>query len=155
MNEIWQNAFVVAIIAIVIIIPIIIISNRSKLKRRKNMEAKLQLLALERQFDITKSELFAHKVIAVDETKKTLAFFNILDHESELVLDLNKFQAVTMDKQMHEGSVRYVLLNFKGTNGTVASIPLYESHRDSEMLLKQTIQKAELWQKKLSGLLQS
>ncbi len=154
MNEMLQNILILVVLIVIIAIPIMIISKRGKQKRRKDMEVKLQLMASEKQLNITKSEFLASKVIGLDGIKKSLIFFNILDQRSDLVLDLNKFKTVNVEQKMHEGSMRHVLLTFKGANGTQASIPFYDKAIDNEMLLKQTIQKADLWQAELAPMLE-
>jgi hypothetical protein len=149
MNHITENALVAGILLSIVIIPVVIITRKSKQKRIAALNQKLQTAANEYQLSLTRTELLGNKIIGWAQAGKTLLFGSI---EGIVLNDLNNATRCYVLKSMNGNSVKSIILQVADpVNRLVCSIPFYEQFMDNELTLKQLELQAKDWEQLLNN----
>ncbi|SEP14374.1 hypothetical protein [Mucilaginibacter sp. OK283] len=149
MNHITENALVAGTLLAVFIIPVVIITRRSKQKRFAALNQRLQAIANEHQLSISRSEFIGNKIIGWAQSGKALLFGS---QETVTVNDLNNAARCYVLKSMNGTAVKSIILQIADqANRQLCSIPFYQQFIDNELKLKQLETQAKDWEALLNS----
>ncbi len=149
MNHITENALVAGVLLSIVLIPVVIITRKSKQKRIAALNQRLQSVANEHQLSLTRTELLGNKIIGWAQAGKALLFGSA---EGIAINDLSKAARCYVLKSMNGNAVKSIILQVADpVNRLVCSIPFYEQFMDNEMYLKQLELQAKDWEQLLNN----
>ncbi|MDN3583204.1 hypothetical protein [Mucilaginibacter flavus] len=149
MNHITENALVAGVLLSIVLIPVVIITRKSKQKRIAALNQRLQSVANEHQLSLTRTELLGNKIIGWAQAGKALLFGSA---EGIAINDLSKAARCYVLKSMNGNAVKSIILQVADpVNRLVCSIPFYEQFMDNELALKQLEQQAKDWEQLLNN----
>lgn len=152
MNHITENALVAGTLLAIFIIPVVIVTRRSKQKRIAGLNQQLQAIANEHQLSLSRSEFIGNKIIGWAQAGKKL-FFGA--HDAIIVSDLTAATRCYVLKSMNGTAVKSIILQIADSaNRQLCSIPFYQQFMDNEMKLKQLEDQAKDWEQLLNSQLQ-
>jgi hypothetical protein len=152
MNHITENALIAGTLLAVFVIPAVIITRRSKQKRIKALNQRLQIVLNERGLSLTSSQLLGNKIIGWAQSAKTLIFGT---HDKMIISDLTAAVKFYVIKSMNGTSVKSIILQIANQNNqSVCAIPFYEQFLDNEMNVKELEVQAKSWETMLNSHLQ-
>ncbi|WP_184550308.1 hypothetical protein [Mucilaginibacter sp. FT3.2] len=149
MNHITENALVAGTLLAVFIIPIVIVTRRSKQKRIAGLNQQLQAIANEHQLSLSRSEFIGNKIIGWAQAGKKLLFGT---HDTIVVSDLSAATRCYVLKSMNGTAVKSIILQIADSaNRQLCSIHFYQQFMDNEMKLKQLEEQAKDWEQLLNS----
>lgn len=154
MNQTLQNAMVLGLLFSIVITPIVIISTLAKRKRKQKMKLRLLELSEKYQIAVSQSDFLHAKLIAVDDRKKCLLYFDHLSENPPLFIDLKEVIKIEIDKKIIGEQVKSVRLSIENKKADIILVTFYEFPHDKESHLKHLMAKAIEWQQKLALLIQ-
>ncbi len=144
MNHITENALIAGTLLSVFIIPIVVITRRSKQKRVTALNQRLQTVVNERNLSLTKSQLIGNKIIGWVQSAQTLIFGT---QDKMVISDLSNATRCYVIKSMNGSSVKSIILQVADDqNRTVCAIPFYEQFIDNEMNVSQLETQVKSWE---------
>ncbi len=154
MNHTLQNAMVLGILFSIVIIPILIISTLAKRKRKQKMKLRLLELSEKYHMAVSQSDFLHAKLIALDDQKKCLLYFDNLSENPPLFIELKEVIKIDIDKKITGEQVKSVKLSLQNKKSDIILVTFYEFPHDNESHLKHLIAKATEWQQNLTLLIQ-
>jgi hypothetical protein len=149
MNHITENALIAGVLLSIFILPVVVITRRSKQKRIASLNKHLQTIINEQQLSLTHSELIGNKIIGWAQAGKTLMFGT---SDGMMINDLSTANRCYVLKSMNGKAVKSIVLQIADpTNKLVCSIPFYQQFMDNELKLKQLEAQAKDWEQLLNS----
>jgi len=148
MNHIAENALIAGALLSVFILPVAILTRRSKQKRLDGLHQNLQTIASERKMALTRREFLDNRIIGWSESANTL--FQV-SPEGFTINDLDKASRCYVLKNINGNAVKSVLLQIVDpANKPLYSISFYQQFLDNEQKLKQLEAQARDWEQMLT-----
>jgi hypothetical protein len=144
MNHVTENALIAGTLLAIFIIPVVIITRRSKQKRIAALNQQLQSIANDNNLSLTRSELIGNKIIGWAQAGKALLFGS---GDSIVLNDLNAATRCYVMKSMNGTAVKSIILQITdAANRQLCSLYFYQQFADNELQLKQLENQAKDWE---------
>lgn len=155
MNHTLENALVTGAILATFVLPVIMIAQQAKRRRRTALITTLELAARKQALQLTRFDLLDNKIIGWDQELQTVLFCYATD-QKPTVIDLSHIAKCHAIIKTNGSAIRSITLQFQDRdNKSLYRLPFYEQFIDNEMHLKKTQRCCKEWEQLINANLYS